>query len=313
MFRKVILTLSAFVLSACGYPDTTLAQAPEYQDQGAALPGPALWQVADEDTVIYLFGTVHFLPQDTEWYTPEIAAALESSEEFVSEIDTSAIPQAVPGEAPPPELLEMAQMQMRLAQLTTGGTLRDLMTEEDRSEYEAALAGIGIPPQALDGFEPWFAIVTISQLGLMQAGMDPAMGAERVLDGLIEGKERAALETVEQQFGFFDSLPMESQLVMLDETVENLDEMAPGLQRMIDEWMAGNPDGLAAMLNEEMADPILREVLLTGRNASWAEWIDERLDQPGTVFIAVGAGHLAGQGSVQDYLADRGIAVQRVQ
>ena len=48
------------------------------------------------------------------------------------------------------------------------------------------------------------------------------------------------------------------------------------------------------------------------RNANWAEWIDTRLDTPGTVFVAVGAGHLAGTKSVQDYLAAKDIAVTRV-
>jgi uncharacterized protein YbaP (TraB family) len=33
---------------------------------------------------------------------------------------------------------------------------------------------------------------------------------------------------------------------------------------------------------------------------------------PGTVFVAVGAGHLAGKDSVQDYLAKGGIKAARV-
>ena len=60
-------------------------------------------------------------------------------------------------------------------------------------------------------------------------------------------------------------------------------------------------------------DPVLAERLLYRRNANWARWIDERLDRPGTVFLAVGAGHLAGTQSVQDKLAELGIATARVQ
>ena len=37
------------------------------------------------------------------------------------------------------------------------------------------------------------------------------------------------------------------------------------------------------------------------------------MQQPGTVFVAVGAGHLAGDQSVQDYLKERGLTVSRVQ
>ena len=59
----------------------------------------------------------------------------------------------------------------------------------------------------------------------------------------------------------------------------------------------------------ELTDPVLRERLLTSRNANWAGWIEQRLEQPGTVFIAVGAGHLAGEGSVQDHLRERDLKV----
>ena len=49
-------------------------------------------------------------------------------------------------------------------------------------------------------------------------------------------------------------------------------------------------------------------------NVDWSqpnEWIDQRLQQPGTVFMAVGAGHLAGENSVQDYLVQQNIAATR--
>ena len=58
---------------------------------------------------------------------------------------------------------------------------------------------------------------------------------------------------------------------------------------------------------------VLAEALLYARNDRWAEWIDTRMDSPGTVFVAVGAGHLAGAKSVQDYLTARGFTVDRVQ
>ncbi|WAT18400.1 TraB/GumN family protein [Aurantiacibacter sp. MUD11] len=309
-----LAALAALSLAACaGYPDAVTTQEHEAAAEEASGPsGPALWRVADEDTTVYLFGTVHFLPEGIDWFTPQIEQALVSAGQFVSEVDTSAIPEVVPGEAPPPEALAIAQMQMQLAQLTTGGTLRDLMSEEDRAEYEAVVEAIGLPLEPLDQFEPWFAYMNILQIGLVQQGLDPSLGVERTLDAYIEGKDRAAFETLEQQFLFLDSLPVESQLDLLDETVENLPELGNGLRTMVDRWMAGDAEGLAAIINEEMTDPAVVETLLTSRNANWAEWIDNRMDQPGTVFIAVGAGHLAGDGSVQAYLAERGFAAERV-
>jgi len=82
---------------------------------------------------------------------------------------------------------------------------------------------------------------------------------------------------------------------------------------MVTEWVEGDADALAALMNEGMSDPEAAEALLYSRNRNWAEWIDARLEQPGTVFMAVGAGHLAGEKSVQDYLTERGIVSKRVQ
>ena len=66
-------------------------------------------------------------------------------------------------------------------------------------------------------------------------------------------------------------------------------------------------------MNESLeATPELARVLLTNRNANWAQWIKARLDRPGTVFVAVGAGHLAGKGSVQEQLGALDIKVSRV-
>lgn len=316
MHRKFIAAAASLLaIAACSAPETALAQAPEYAaaESAAAASGPALWRLADEDTTIYLFGTVHVLPEGLNWLNPTVEGALTGADQFVSEIDTSLIPEMVPGQAPPPEVMEFVQTQMRMAQLTTGGTLRDLMNAEDRAEYEAALGTLGVPAEALDGFEPWMASLTIAQLGMAKAGMDPATGVERSLDRLIEGKTRAAFETPEQQLGFFDSMAMEAQLEFLDQSVEALPEMREGMGEMIDAWIAGNPDTLAAIMNEGMSDPAIYDALLADRNRNWAEWLDNRMDQPGQVFVAVGAGHLAGRDSVQDLLAARGFTVERVQ
>ncbi|HEX7930224.1 MAG TPA: TraB/GumN family protein, partial [Sphingomicrobium sp.] len=76
---------------------------------------------------------------------------------------------------------------------------------------------------------------------------------------------------------------------------------------------AGDADHLAELMNEDESDPEIRKVLITDRNANWAKWLKARLDKPGTVFVAVGAGHLAGPGSVQDQLAAAGVSSTRVQ
>jgi len=264
-----------------------------------AVPGPALWQVADSDTTIYLFGTVHALPQATTWYDGRIERAFNSADELVTEIDTA-------------DAGASAQALQTASMLPEGQSLRALMSADDRQKYEAALVGLGLPVEALDRYEPWFAAMNLSLLPVVRAGYDPQSGVEQALGGRADTKKRAALETVEEQIALFDTLPQEAQLELLDETVEKIDEATSTLNAMVAEWVEGDAVELARLLNAELADPVLYERLLTARNANWAGWIENRLQQPGTVFVAVGAGHLAGKGSVQEQLERRGVKVTRI-
>src|SRR3546814_7998554 len=76
------------------------------------------------------------------------------------------------------------------------------------------------------------------------------------------------------------------------------DLLGPQLDKMVVLWAKGDPDGLAIAMNESLAaTPELAKTLLWDRNARWADQLKARMDQPGTGFVAVGAGHLAGERS----------------
>ena len=272
--------------------------------EAAPASGPALWKVADEDTTIYLFGTVHVLPDGTNWFTPAIDAALDSSAELVTELG--------PMEA---IAAEFQQQLMAKGTLPAGETLRGLLNEEQKAAYEASMTGLGLPVEAFDRFEPWFATINLSILPLMQQGYRLDQGVEYVLEReAAQELERGALETVEFQLGVFDSGSTEDQITQMMAVIEGVDELKPFIDTMVSEWVSGDPEGLAEVMNESFAEtPEFAERILYERNANWAVWIDERMDAPGTVFVAVGAGHLAGERSVQDLLTQRGITVTRVQ
>ncbi|MXP42307.1 TraB/GumN family protein [Altererythrobacter soli] len=291
--RRILAPVLALLLPSC-----VPMMAPPASTEGA-YRGPALWQVSDADTTIYLFGTVHALPKDKQWFAGPVARAYEGSDELVTEISLG-------------DASSHAQAIATRALLPQGQSLRELMTAEDRMQFEEALVALGLSVEAMDRFEPWYAAMTLSLLPVMQAGYDPQAGVEAALSGRSDGKKRSALETVDQQIELFDGLPMEAQLAFLDKTTESVTSASSTLDAMVAEWLEGDADQLARLLNDELADPVLHKRLLTDRNANWAEWIGARLQQPGTVFVAVGAGHLAGKDSVQDYLKKRGLKVRRV-
>lgn len=306
-FSVAATSLAALALHGCAtLPDEAVvdAAAQEAAAEMAAEKGPAMWKVADDDTTIYLFGTVHALPGDVDWYSGPIKTALDSSGALVTEVDMT-----------PEVVSSMAQTIAAKGMLPPGQTLRGLMSEDQRVRYETGLAAIGIPPEALDPLEPWFAAINIAQVLMQSAGYDGENGVEKVLEATVgEGTERIALETVEYQIAIFDELPIENQLTFLLGAVADPRAGMAMLDEIIAEWAEGDAEALAALLQAVNAeDPVLTARLFHQRNANWAEWIHQRLAVPGTAFMAVGAGHLAGENSVQDYLAERGIVVTRVQ
>ena len=288
-------------------PLALLLAAPAIAAAPAAPPAadeirPALWKVADGDTTIWLFGTVHALPPGIDWYKGRIAESFEGSKELVTEIV-------------PPDPSAMQAIVIDKAMLPKGQTLRATLSAQDLLSYEAVLGQQGLPPDAFDRFEPWYAAVGLSTLPLLRDGFASANGVEQALDARarVLGLPHSALETAEYQLGLFDSLPPATQRTYLAEVIRNLPTMKAQLLGMVEAWKVGDADRLARLINEDEDDPELLRVLLIERNKLWADWIAKRMDRPGTVFMAVGAGHLAGAGSVQEQLAARGITAARVQ
>ncbi|HTG38670.1 TraB/GumN family protein [Sphingomonas sp.] len=263
---------------------------------------PALWVLRDDDTTIYLFGTIHVLKPGLSWFDEGVRKAFDDSDEVVLEMVT-------------PEPQAMQALIQRLAITNGGPTLPERLAPDKRAAYLAALGEMGLPANVFDRTDPWFASTNLSILPLIKLGYDPAQGAEAQITAAAKSARKpvSGLETAEQQLGYFESLPDTAQIKLLNSTVAELPRIQPMIETMVDAWAKGQPDRLATVMNDGLTDvPEVAQVLLADRNTRWAEWIDTRLDKPGTVFMAVGAGHLAGHDSVMAKLADRKLRAVRV-
>jgi uncharacterized protein len=264
---------------------------------------PALWVVRDEDTTIYLFGTIHLLRPGLGWFDEAVKDAFDASDELKVEV-------VMPADPAP-----LAQAFTAAGTYPEGVTLRSRMTEEQRAAYLAAITPTGIPPEAIDSLEPWFSGLQLALAIYAQMGFQPGAGAEAVLKAAAgaAGKPISGFETVEQQIGFLDSTPESEQIAGLIQFFERGREMPAYVERLLESWTSGSPEATAAIMNEAMAtSPETARIMLTDRNRRWADTLQARMNQPGTVFVAVGAGHLAGEGSVQQFLAERGLTAERV-
>jgi len=159
------------------------------------------------------------------------------------------------------------------------------------------------------------ASVNLGVLKMMNDGHDPRAGVESVIatEAKAAGKSVVYLETLSQQTDAFDLLPEKEQINMLYGTALLLDESPQLFDILVDEWADGDVEGIAKLVanpNGFGSTEATYQSFLVNRNAAWVPQIEAMLDEPGSVFIAVGAGHLAGKDSVITMLRDRGHKVE---
>lgn len=269
----------------------------------ASIPAdPALWVVKDKDTTIYLFGTIHVLKPGLSWFDQAVKTAFDASDTLVLEMVQ-------------PDAATMQGIVMKAGFTVGGKTLPEKLAAPDRAAYFAALSGLGLPANALDRADPWLAATQLSLIPVIRAGYDPSNGPETLLSAAAKagGKQVVGLETAEQQIGYFDTLPEDLQVKFLNSTVKELPKVGEMLAGMVSDWSAGRPKELGKTMNEGMREtPEIGKILLADRNVRWAQWIDQRMKQPGTVFVAVGAGHLAGGDSVIEQLRKLKLKAKRI-
>ncbi|MEO1405213.1 MAG: TraB/GumN family protein [Pseudomonadota bacterium] len=269
---------------------------------------PAMWTLSDEDTTINILGTVHLLPPDTEWRSERIDAAFEAADTVCFEVDAV-------GRA-----LEVVGLTFSRGIMPSGERMTDYLTDEETEEVKAIAAELGIPFPSMNVMQPWFAGLTIEQYVASRAGL--AEGVEFLLhpEVLQSGKTLCEMETVEEQLGGLASMSLEEQFKVMRESQEDfedlgadglVDQFIEGIDELVDLWLAGDVDGLAAEVTPEaFGSEAYYDALLVTRNENWIPRIEAMLEGEGNILIAVGAAHLAGPDSVITMLRTKGYEIE---
>lgn len=263
--------------------------------------GPALWVVRDADSTLYLFGTVHVLRPTTAWGSPRVDAAFDSADQIWFEISN------------PDDQAAIVPLIQQYG-ISPDRPLSSLLTAEEMTSLNALAASAGMPAAQVDVFRPWFAALVLSVAPSIRAGYDPRSGVETILKARAEaaGKPISGLETIDKQVAILAGMSEADQLAFLRTLLESYEDATVELDRMVGAWATGDVALLEEIAVDEMQTeaPALYEALLVRRNTDWANQIQTMLEGSGTVFIAVGAAHLAGDDSVQEILEARGVNVE---
>jgi len=250
-------------------------------------------------------GSIHVARADLYPLDPRIEQAYADADALVLEIDLTKT-----------NLVSAAMRMGKLGRYPPGDSLdRHVSTETLRKLEKHAPGGL-LSASTLKQFRPWFVATTILQTKLEKLGYDPAHGLDRHFADLAEkdDKEVIGLETIDEQIDIFTSMPEATQVLMLEQTLDDLDEIEPMMQLVLDAWRRGDPKVVDEEMIEPLRTPQLRPLftkMFSERNRRWDRALAEYEKSERTYFVVVGAGHLVGKDSVVDLIERRGRKVVR--
>ncbi|MFK8031651.1 MAG: TraB/GumN family protein [Gammaproteobacteria bacterium] len=301
----VALAASLLVMSATPNAEpvnavTTTASAAQ-QDSQAKNP---VWVIESESNRTYLLGSIHVL-RDQDYPLPKaFQAAYDDAEQLVMELDFTDL-----------DAVSTFSTTRRLAMLPSSESLRSVMGEANYSLADTAAKEIGVDLEQFARVDPWYAAMTITQLQLGRLGFKAENGIELhfAKQAKRDAKSGSGLETIEEQLGILDALPIESQSQFLLESLVDMAELKEEGEHMIKAWKSGNAEQLHELFAEDLENnPDLHDALLIKRNMAWLPRIIDMTSQKDDYLVVVGALHLVGNEGVVELLRERGYTVRQL-
>lgn len=271
-------------------------------------PAPAIWRIADVDTVIYLFGTIHSLPIGFRWRNAGLEAVIARADSLLLEsVDDGTEDSAD-----------------FLSGVTSGGAPLPPLRDRVSGPYRKRLAEFQriLPPAAvaqLDRMPSWMAALGISSIRNMLGGDVSGQGADDWLERYFRstGKPVEAIEDSDSVLASINQVSERAQRLMLESALVAPLSSRSALDGPAHAWAQGEVGADSPLIIvPEQLDPsaALADPMLARRNAAWVDDLLRRMERrAGVILFAAGAGHFVGPGSVLELLAARGVAVERVQ
>ena len=269
----------------------------------AAISAPSSWTVKDGDTTITLLGTFHLGKADMNWLTDATLAKIQASDRLFLEV--------APEETTPEAMTPIIMAHGRLPQNQSLPTILSPAMHRKLLDY---LYNKGMPVGSFDHMRPWLAANVISINEFQARGLSPEFGAERLVTSkAVEKNIRIfGLETAEEQIALFSSLSFEDEVEFLSSTLDDVGKADVMIEGLITAWLTGDDAKLHRLMSSELKRiPGMEKKLIHNRNENWAKQIKKMMDEPGQIFIAVGAGHLVGERGVPILLKEAGYTVSK--
>ena len=300
--------LAATVLAGCtpsdGAQSATTSVSDRVQDARARNEGPAIWVATDIDSTLYLFGTVHLLPEDLVWQRADMRDAFDEAGTIFFEVDTGTAGQ-----------IDATVLTTKLGLRSDGLRLSDKLNNTQLNLMEAAANNGDLTIAALDAMQPWLAAKYLTFAAAQDAGLSSDFSADEALKSRAarDGKNVIYLESLETQLRANADLSEEAQIEILTETLAQFNTLGSDAAEIAAQWSVGGTEYLTDKLITPIKarEPEVFNRLLRDRNRAWTKKLSRFMEDSGTGFVAVETAHLLGEDSLLSDLQEQGFTVKR--
>lgn len=260
-----------------------------------------LWEVKHPDSkyASYIFGTIHLIEKEYFRFPKRLQKFILSSDKVVLEL---------PGMPTSEQLKPFIYLQegeniLTYFSMEQKNKLLQWVEKNLHLNEEEFIESYG-------KFKPFMVAQTITQF----AFLDKTVSYEREIINTLKKTNISleGLETVESQINLFSALPMDKQVNMVIQAIETSDTNKLLLKEMQQAYKDQNLDLIHQLIQEESALTATDfNHFITERNKHWIQPLTNYF-RNGKTFVAVGAGHLAGEQGILNLLRKEGYKTKAI-
>ncbi|MFZ0391151.1 MAG: TraB/GumN family protein, partial [Calditrichia bacterium] len=261
----------------------------------------SLWKIETGHNTVYLLGSIHLLKEQDFPLPGAMEAAFSKADVLVFEtnLDSTQTP-------------AFQQYVLSKAMLPQGQTLSGVLDDSLYNAFKREAEPLGLPVDRMQVFRPWFAGLNLAVMKMQQLGFDPETGIDRYFFQKAKSSEKEiiGLETAAFQINLLGNL---GGNIILQQTLEQINDTEKYLDEILGYWRSGNLAGLEETLVKSFKDhPEIYRQLIVERNRRWLQEIETYLGERQNYLIVVGVGHMAGEQGLIRMLQNAGHTVNQL-
>lgn len=269
-----------------------------------------LWKVSDENSSVWLFGSIHFADSSFYPLPSEIENAFRNSTALAVEMDIS--------DSETQE--KTAEEFLKEGMFTDGRTLKDILPDSLWKTLDSISTTLGMKTENFLPMRPWMAATLIASAAIASTGIQQELGIDMVMldSAYAQGKEIIALETPEEQVESLSKSEGSEEtdgIAYLESTFREYSKLNQMIKEVISAWKRADvvslQKSLSADQNMNESEKRLNERMFNQRNKKMKKEILNFLENDKQVFVVVGVGHLILENNLLEMLSENGLKIQR--